>query len=125
MGKAIIGAFIAALLMKFFILDLMIAEGHSMDPIIKPGTILLVCKVYYGFRMPISGTYLLKWRNPKEGDVLVFFTPLGEIAVKRCTEILYGDVFFAMGDNAPKSYDSRNYGPVPFDNIIGRVLGIR
>jgi type IV secretory pathway protease TraF len=27
------------------------------------------------------------------------------------------------GDNLSMSYDSRSYGPVPMNNIIGKVLG--
>jgi len=123
--RAIICAFIAAIALKFFILDFMIAEGYSMVPAVKPGTILLVCKVYYGFRPPGSGTYLFRWKNPRTGEVVVFYTPLGEIAVKRCGEIIEKDVFFALGDNSSQSYDSRNYGPVPKDNIIGKALGIK
>jgi len=125
LGKAILGAFIAALVIKFFFLDIMIAEGHSMVPVIKPGAILLICKVYYGMKLPGSGAYLARWAMPKAGDVVVFYTPLGEIAVKRCGEILEGNEFFALGDNGPLSYDSRNYGPVPFNHIIGKVLGIK
>jgi len=56
---------------------------------------------------------------------VVFYTPLGDIAVKRFAEIVPGGMFYALGDNASQSYDSRNYGPVPKDNIIGRVLGVR
>lgn len=123
MGRAIIGAFIAALVMKLFLLDFMITEGKSMTPAIKPGNILLVCKVFYGLRMPGSGSYLLHWRGPRQGEVVVFYTPFGEIAVKRCAEVLPGNEFFAVGDNMAQSYDSRNYGPVSNDNIIGKVLG--
>ena len=133
MGRAIIGALILALVMKFFILDFMIAEGQSMIPAIKPGTILVVCKVSYGVRLPWSGTYLFRWGKPREGDVVIFYTPLGEIAVKRCAELvpepaaeaLPGEAFFALGDNDSQSYDSRNYGPVPYKNIIGKALGIK
>lgn len=124
-GKAIILAFIAALVMKFFFFDFMITEGHSMSPAIKPGAILLVCKVFYGIRIPGSGSYLVRWRIPRKGDVVVFYTPLGEIAVKRSGEILPGNEFYALGDNQDHSYDSRNYGPVLNDNIIGKVLGIK
>ena len=124
-GRAIIGAFFAALVMKFFILDFMIAEGYSMSPVIKPGAILLVCKVFYGIRLPGSGIYLVNWRTPRKGDVVVFYTPLGEIAVKRCQELLSENMFYALGDNGSQSYDSRNYGAVPNDNIIGKVLGIK
>jgi len=124
-GKAILSAFVVTLFIKFFVLDIMIAEGHSMAPAIKPGTILLVCKVFYGIKLPGASNYLIKWRTPMKGDVLVFYTPLGEIAVKRCVELISGVYFSARGDNSQESYDSRDYGPVPLDNIIGRVLGIR
>ena len=124
-GRAILGAVLAALIIKFFLLDFMIAEGHSMVPAIKPGAILIVCKVFCGIRLPGSGSYLVRWGIPKAGDVVVFYTPLGEIAVKRCDKILPDNEFYALGDNASQSYDSRNYGPVPYNNIIGKVLGIK
>ena len=116
---------IFALVMKFLIFDFMIAEGQSMIPAIKPGTILMVCKVYYGVRLPWSGAYIVRWGKPREGDVVIFYTPLGEIAVKRCGGIFTDEAFFALGDNSSYSYDSRNYGPVPDKNIIGKVLGIK
>ncbi len=31
--------------------------------------------------------------------------------------------FFALGDHASVSYDSRSFGPVPLERIQGRVLG--
>jgi signal peptidase I len=122
-GRAIIGAFIAALVIKIFIIDFMIAEGHSMAPVIKPGTIIMVCKTWYGLRFPGSIKYLIQWSTPRVGDVVVFYTPHGDIAVKRCGEILQGDEFLALGDNSSNSFDSRSYGPVPFNSIIGKVLG--
>jgi len=123
--KAILLAFLAALFIKFFVLDFMVAEGYSMTPVIMPGTILIVCRIAYGIRLPGASGLLVNWRNPGIGDVVVFYTPTGEIAVKRFAQILPGGMFYALGDNADQSYDSRNYGPVPKDNIIGRVLGVR
>ena len=129
-GKAILWAFVAAMVMKFFLFDFMIAEGHSMTPALNPGAILLVCKVFYGIRIPLvlkpgGEAYFVRWRVPRKGDIVVFYTPLGEIAVKRCGEKLPGNVFYALGDNSAFSYDSRNYGPVSNDNIIGKVLGVK
>lgn len=123
--KAILLAFLAALFIKIFILDFVVAEGYSMQPAIQPGRILLVCRVFYGLRLPGAETYAVQWRTPRPGDVVVFRTPAGEIAVKRLAESLPGGMFFALGDNTLHSYDSRNYGPVPKYNIIGRVLGVR
>ena len=124
-GRAIIGAFVVAFFIKFFLIDFMVAEGHSMDPAIKGGTILFVSRVFYGIRLPWSGNYIVQWRTVREGDVVVFYTPHGDIAVKRCEEILPDGMFYAKGDNSSQSYDSRNYGPIPKNSIIGRVLGIR
>ena len=111
--------------MKIFVIDFMIAEGQSMVPVIKPGKVLLVCKTYYGIKLPYSLNYTFQWRTPKEGDVVIFYTPHGDIAVKRCGEILEGESFLALGDNTSQSFDSRNYGPVPNKNIIGKVVGIK
>jgi len=124
-GKAIVLALAAALLLKFFLFDFMITEGHSMTPAIKPGTVLVVIRPAYGFRFPWSEDYLLRWAAPKSGDVVVFLTPLGERAVKRCAGLSGEDSFIAIGDNSRESFDSRTYGPVPLKNILGRVLGIK
>jgi signal peptidase I len=123
--KAVFWACVAALLMKFFLFDFMITDGQSMLPAITPGTVLVVVRTAYGFRLPWSFTYLLRWSKPKAGDVVVFFTPRGDRAVKRCGAMLGEDRFFALGDNNRESYDSRFYGPVPVDHIIGKVVGIK
>jgi signal peptidase I len=124
-GRAILGALAAALVLKLFLFDFMIAEGRSMVPAIEPGKVLLVNKLSYGFRLPGSGAYLLRWAEPRPGDIVVFYSPLGEIAVKRCGEGSGGDSFYALGDNRLQSYDSRAYGPVAVDNVIGKVFGIK
>jgi signal peptidase I len=125
MAKAAAGALITALIMKFFLFDFMIAEGNSMSPAIKPGTVLVVNRLVYGFRLPWSEDYLVRWSAPRPGDVVVFYTPQGMTAVKRCGDVLATGEFIALGDNSLQSFDSRSYGPVRTDNIIGKVLGIK
>ncbi|MDR2738277.1 MAG: S26 family signal peptidase [Treponema sp.] len=124
-GRAVFLACIMVLLMNFFLFDFMITEGQSMMPAIRPGTVLVVVRTAYGIRLPWSENYLLRWSKPKTGDVVVFFTPRGVVAVKRCGAMFGEDTFFALGDNNRESYDSRFYGPVPVDHIIGKVLGIK
>lgn len=93
-----------------------------MEPALRNGTVLFVNKLAFGFRLPFSMQYIVRWAQPESGDILVFWTPLSDFAVKRCAAILDGNKFFALGDNAPASFDSRSYGPIPQNNIIGRVL---
>jgi signal peptidase I len=123
--RVIPAAFLAALVMKLFFFDFMIAEGRSMLPGIKPGDILLVIKTSYGIRLPWSHSYLFHWSMPKEGDIVVFYTPLEEVAVKRCADITENREFIALGDNSLESLDSRSYGPVPVDRIMGKVFGVK
>jgi signal peptidase I len=121
--KAVLWAVAAAFMLKLFIFDFIMAQGNSMEPAIQNGAVLIVSRLRYGFRFPWGQSYLIRWAAPKEGEVVVFYTPSGELAVKRCTALIEGGGFFAEGDNVQLSYDSRSYGPVPVDNIIGKVLG--
>jgi len=120
--KPVILAIIAALVLKLFFFDFIIAQGHSMEPAIKDGSVLVVSRVAYGLQLP-TNRYLFRWGAPKIGEVVVFYTPSGEIAVKRCTIAEKDGLFYAEGDNSLASYDSRSYGFVSADNIIGKVLG--
>ena len=118
--KPVVSAIAAALIIKLFLFDFIVAQGHSMEPAVHDGSVLIISRLRYGVRF--SSKYLIRWAQPKAGDVVVFFTPDGEVAVKRCASIEGGN-FFAQGDNSIASYDSRAYGFVPVDNIIGKVLG--
>jgi signal peptidase I len=122
---AMFAAFLAAVFLKCFFFDFMITDGRSMLPAIKPGAVLMVNRLAYGFRLPGSRGYLIRWGLPHTGDVVVFITPQGYTAVKRCELVTEERTFVARGDNSLESYDSRSYGPVPADSIVGKVMGLR
>jgi len=125
--KPILLAIAAALVLKLFVFDFIIAQGDSMEPAIASGSVLIISRLTYGIRLPWRQSYLLRWAAPKVGEVVIFYTPLGELAIKRITEVYPPDArvskFNAQGDNDLASYDSRAYGWVPVENIIGKVLG--
>ena len=120
--KPIVLAIAAAVILDLFFFDFILAQGQSMEPAIPGGTVLIVSRIRYGIRLPWREKYLIRWALPRVGDVVVFYTPTGERAVKRCTAV-EGQRFFAEGDYSLASYDSRSYGWVPAENIIGKVLG--
>ena len=118
-------AFIAGLIIKLFLFDLMVTSGHSMSPTIESGAIIIVNRLQYGLRFPGQKKFLIRWAEPKPGDLVIFYTPSGDIAIKRCESINNKNQFIARGDNSLQSYDSRSYGPVSVENAIGRVLGYK
>ncbi|MDR1239982.1 MAG: S26 family signal peptidase [Treponema sp.] len=125
MAKAAAGALITAIIIKLFLFDLVIAEGHSMEPAVRSGALLVVNRLQYGLRLPGGQRFLIRWANPKPGEVVVFYTPGGQLAVKRCGAGAGENAFVLLGDNSLQSLDSRSYGPIRGDDIIGKVLGIR
>ncbi|MDR0662930.1 MAG: signal peptidase I [Spirochaetaceae bacterium] len=123
--STIIAALSAACMLKIFFFDFMITQGESMSPTIQTGAVLVINRLAYGFKPPLYKKYLYRWALPDKGNIIVFYTPAGDLAVKRCAEVLGDGRFVALGDNSLESYDSRSYGPVPLDNILGSVIGIK
>jgi signal peptidase I len=123
-ASAVMAAFFTALFLKAFAFDFMLVEGVSMEPALLPGQVVMINRLAYGIRSPFPAKdrYLVRWKVPSEDDIVVFWTPLGDLAVKRIYALLPGRRCIVRGDNSLQSYDSRSYGPVPMDNIIGKVL---
>lgn len=124
-ARIVLTAFAAALIIKSVLFDIMISEGRSMLPTIRPGTVVLVNRAAYGLRIPFFNTYLISWKKPEPGDIVVFPAPDGLLAVKRIQETLSDGRVSALGDNRNESYDSRQYGPIVANSIIGKVMGIQ
>lgn len=124
-ARVVAAAFAATLILKIFVVDFVVAEGRSMLPAVKPGTVLLVNRVAYGLRNPFASSYLVRWALPRTGDVVLFRAPDGRLAIKRCGPYRDEGAFMALGDNAEESHDSRNYGPIRADEVVGKAVGIR
>lgn len=85
--------------------------GNSMAPLLKPGDEVLVNPWAYR-RMP-----------PKPGDIVVARHPYRTDLrlVKRVTAVLADSSCLIEGDNPSESTDSRSFGAVAPEQILGRV----
>ena len=127
-------------------------EGRSMQPNFQDGQRLIVSRVHYLFGNPGRGDIVVfnSPRNPdgeplikrviglpgetveiREQMVYVNGVPLEEPYINEpCTPShcrdnmweLGTDEYFFMGDNRNHSNDSRRFGPVNYENIIGETL---
>ena len=86
-------------------------EDRSMEPNFKSGDYVLVNKLAYAFG------------NPSKGDIIVFKHPKEKdrILIKRVSLVSNSDEYYVTGDNKDFSQDSRHFGEIKKDLIIGKV----
>lgn len=85
-------------------------DDQSMEPALHAGDYVLVNRWAYRKVEPIPGDIVVL-RNPEA---------LGQFLVKRVASGTAGS-YVVLGDNEAHSRDSRHFGPVPKDLIIGKV----
>ncbi len=62
------------------------------------------------------------WGRPSVGDLVVLRHPFEDrFLVKRISRV-GGRQVDVVGDNLPRSTDSRVFGPVSIDRLVGKVL---
>lgn len=110
--------------LRAFVADFAVVQGRSMLPSLVSGDIVFIFKGAYGLRSPLGG-YFLRWAKPKNRDIVAAIRPgTAKAVIKRVW--IEGeneeDSYLLLGDNKYESIDSREFGPVPMDNILGRVL---
>ncbi|MGP1438142.1 MAG: signal peptidase I [Treponema sp.] len=156
------------LLLLFFLFDIKKVKGSSMFSSIKENDLTLIFRAMYGIKSPFSNKYLIRWKNVKKGDV-VMYKIRGKYVIKRCyatdddvihfyqkeseyfmyieekifklKKASYHRLFFnyspsmqsgmqkvpegsllLLGDNVSSSFDSKDYGYVTQNSILGKVI---
>jgi len=123
-------------------------EGHSMEPNLHDGQFLIVDKVSYKLHEPERGDVVIFHAPPapnkdfikrvmglpgeeiemRKGVVYVNNRPLEEPYIPYPGSRSWGprrvgpDELFVLGDNRTSSNDSRQWGMLPRDQVIGRAL---
>jgi signal peptidase I len=83
--------------------------GHSMEPQIKTGETVLTSNIPYWFK------------SPKINDIVAFKDNAGRVLIKRISKVQSGK-YFVEGDNKKDSLDSRKFGYIFKNQIIGEVI---
>lgn len=141
----------AIILAVNFVLPRSVVQGRSMEPNLHTGNRLAASPIPYWFSQPQRGDIVMLHPVEEGGpalvkrivgvpdDTLVFLDQRlyinGELVeedyiTENCNDWKCPDAnwhlgegeIFVMGDNRNTSYDSRDYGPVGIDKIMGRVL---
>lgn len=116
-----------ALALRLLAFDVAVVQGRSMLPTLRPDVRVLVFKAAYGLPSP-SGGYILRWGFPQTGQIVAATNPAtGGAIVKRVgtwdlAGRIQGDRVYLLGDNPDESSDSRGFGPVPVESLLGRVI---
>jgi signal peptidase I len=132
-----------------FVAEPLRVTSVSMEPTLRAGDQLLVDKVFYRFASPRRNDLII-FPQPGNGQLVVkriVGLPGDAVALEdgvltvnghprhepyvdqRTVDSVYfgpetvpDDKVFVMGDNRGDSIDSRSYGPVEVEAIVGRVL---
>ncbi len=147
--KVLVVSLAIILPIRYFLIQPFYVEGASMEPSFQPREYLIIDEISYRFHTPQRGDVVV-FRYPKDprqfyikrviglpgervrvsdGIVYVNDKPLDEkyISVKFASDdtmqekVLQPNEYFMMGDNRSNSLDSRIFGPVDSQYLIGRV----
>ncbi|RME85818.1 MAG: signal peptidase I [Caldilineae bacterium] len=147
MVETVLPAVLIALLIHLFLAQATRVEGYSMEPTLYGHQRLVIEKISYHLHPPHRGDIVVL-RVPGYGQDMLIKRVIGlpgeTIEIKDGVVFINGqilpepyldgsargnypstlippDYYFVMGDNRNNSNDSRSFGPVPRDAIVGRA----
>lgn len=145
---AVVAVVVLLLAVRAWVAEPFRIPSGSMEPTLRPGDQVLVDKLAYRGDLPSRGD-LAAFQRPGSGDVFlkrVVGLPGDTVEMRdgylyvdhkrlrepfvdhsRVDSVFFGPVHvprgrvFLMGDNRGDSIDSRDFGAIPRDDLIGRV----
>lgn len=107
---------VVGVVIEHYVFPLVNVCGNSMLPTYQDGEI-------------VFSTRIFRKNKIKPGDVMVFRHPTvrDRLLIKRVDKVFknnHGEIqsIYFLGDNAPDSYDSRNFGYVLMKDLVSKVI---
>ena len=85
-------------------------QGRSMEPAFEHGAHVFISRLAYVFV------------EPEIDEVVVVLNPKDKIPMLKRIKDVSDDGYFVLGDNPDHSTDSRHFGRIKKEHIIGRVI---
>lgn len=93
-------------------IQIMRVSGNSLAPGIQEGDFVVIVKI----------PFLLRINRLREDDVVVFRHPAYGVMMKRIHYFTPQDGGIYVYGTHPSSVDSRHFGPIRQEDIIGKVI---
>lgn len=145
--ESVLPALVIVLVVNIFLAQATRVEGQSMEPSLHNDERLIIEKISYRFHQPTRGDIIVLRRPHRSSEPLikrVVALPGERVEIRNGTvrvdgmlldeeyldQSTWGDMsvrlvpeehVFVLGDNRKASNDSRAFGMVPFEDIIGRA----
>jgi len=145
--ESVLPALVIVLVVNVFLAQATRVEGQSMEPNLHTDERLIIEKLSYRFHSPQRGDIVVlrpphrtrvplikrviglpgDWVEIKDGGVLINGEPLDEPYLDQVTlgvfpaRLVPEEHILVLGDNRGASNDSRAFGMVPFEDIIGKA----
>jgi len=106
---------------RLWIAQPFIVQGSSMVPTFQSGDYLIIDEITYQLRKPERGEVIV-FRYPKNPSQFFIKRVAGLPGETIGGIVLAQDEYYVLGDNTPASSDSRYWGPVKSNLIVGRTI---
>lgn len=146
-AETVIPAVVIALVIQLFLAQATRVYGQSMEPNLHTDQRLVIEKISYRLHPPRRGDIVVLRLDRRPDELLikrVIGLPGETVEIRRGIVYINGQPLdepyvvyrsqetykprrippmhvFVLGDNRSASNDSRIFGPIPFDNIVGRA----
>jgi signal peptidase I len=144
--QALAIAIVLAMVIRYFVFEPFSVSGPSMLSTLHNGDLVIVNKLIYQFRAPEKGEVVVFRATPKKDYIKRVIALPGQVVSAQNNIVRvdgrsidepyvdegnrtadFGPVevppghIFVMGDNRMNSSDSREFGPVSMDRVVGRA----